>query len=213
MNNIFLLVRPDYDLTTAYLSYWCNNIIDYCNKNNIKYKDFKNRDISKEDVEKFLKKQIPSLIMFNCHGSEKCLQGVNESILVKEGDNDFLFNNKITYARSCKSAIELGGSIGKQGCFIGYKDDFIFPIDTNKTSIPLRDNLAGPVLEVSNGIIINLLKGKTAGESYNKIQELSIKRFYEIAHSDAEEAVFPILWALMSNKENRVLIGNPETKF
>jgi len=160
MNNIFLLVRPAYDLTTAYLNYWCKDIVDYCAKRNIKYKDFKDRNVLKKDIEKFLRKKKPSLVMFNCHGGECSLYGANNSVLIREGDNDFLLNGKITYARSCRAALKLGKNIGNKGCFIGYKDDFIFPINTNKSATPLRDNLAAPVLKISNNIILNLLKGK-----------------------------------------------------
>ena len=66
-----LITRPNHDVTTSYLSAWSKKIIEAARNRNIDVIDLHDRRANSEEVEQFIMKKEPELIIFNGHGSEK----------------------------------------------------------------------------------------------------------------------------------------------
>ena len=204
---MLFVTRPDHDTSNYYLYLWSKEIIDLCKTMGNKVIDLKGKRANKKEVVGILSKKSPELLFFNGHGSETEIYGYNDEVLIKLKDNHQLICNKIVYARSCQSAKELGKEVANNGgTYIGYVGDFMFPVDSNKSSTPLKDKLAAPVLEASNEVMINLVKGKSPKEAYDKSQKRSLELFYKLAHSEVPIFINPTLWALISNRQNQVLL-------
>ncbi len=70
-----LITRPNHDTTTAYLSKWSEHLINAAKKRGIPCSDFKGQKAAREEVEKFLAKQNPALVVLNGHGSDDAVCG------------------------------------------------------------------------------------------------------------------------------------------
>ena len=163
-----LITRPRYELVTHYLYFWSQIIIDEAKQRNISVIDLDKEKATKNKVESYLKKQQPTIVIFNGHGNDTCVTGQDEESLIESGKNSHLLKDKIVYMRSCDSGKILGPQVIKEGAkaFIGYKELFRFWTDNNFIQKPLKDTFAQPFFETSNQVALSLIKGKTAEESH-----------------------------------------------
>jgi len=102
-----------------------------------------------------IKKLDYNMIVFNGHGSPKSILGHKNEKIISADENHYLLKDRIIYARSCWSVMELGEKCvrgNKNGCFIGYRIPFMFIIDTTRATNPLKDNTARIFFETSNFI-------------------------------------------------------------
>lgn len=198
----FLITRPNHDLVTNYLYYWTEKIVKEALSKNISLYDLKKKKANRRILNSYIKKNNPQILLFNGHGDEERIGGIDDQILVGVKDNENILIGRIIYARSCKSAKRLGISCVKKGAkaFIGYKDDFILISKQEKATKPLTDKIAGYFLQPSNLVILALLKGNSPIDSHKRSQEDSIKKMKYLMSGKAskdEEALIPFLWRNM----------------
>ena len=142
-----LITLPNYDDATSYLFCYTKEIIDFADQKGIFTIKLSRPRLTKENMEKSIAKQEPKLVLFNAHGDDKTIYGDKimgeEEYLVKEGENHYLLEGRIIYARACYAAASLGKACTKNsGCFIGYSTPFSFWIDEKWSANPLKDQTA-----------------------------------------------------------------------
>ena len=130
--------------------------------------------------------------MFNGHGSPTVITGHNNETILEYGNNEILVKNRLVYALSCDSASKLGLGCKRNNvkAFIGYGLPFMFIIDSNRSTSPLKDEFAAPFFRVSNSIPLGLLKGNSISEAIKKadtqlekeVEYLKTHYTFEAAH-------------------------------
>ena len=173
MNKILLVTRPQYDETTNYLYYFAEQVINEAQKRNFKILDLAGEKANCKDFSGRIRKINPDLIFFNGHGSPTSIAGHNDEILMSVDKNVSLLNNKIVYALSCGSAKKLGQCAIDNGArsFIGYKENFIFMHERDKSAKPLQDKTARLFFEPSNLVVTTLIKDNTPKDAFNRSQK------------------------------------------
>jgi hypothetical protein len=203
-----ILLRPNYDTTTAYLHEWSAIIKNFAETKGLDIFDLSHLKATHKTFISYLQKNNSSLIIFNCHGSSTALFGHNNEILLSSKDSSMV-KDKTIYARSCQAGSNLGLVLVKQGvkAFIGYKRDFIFPFDTNKTTTPLRDDVCKPIFECSNKIAFTLIKGGTPQDAHSRSMDAYdywIRHYIDDHSIEAPQIIRCLLW----NQMNQVCIEN-----
>jgi hypothetical protein len=213
--NRFLITRPDFDLTTEYLSQWSLPILDFALKKNITFSKLDGSKANKAEVAKFLTKQDHKLIILNGHGTDESICGQNREDIIKAGENSNLLKSRIVYAVSCSSSQVLGRKCVEEGClsYIGYNDEFTFIIDNRRSTTPLKDKLAESFMIPSNEVSLSLLDGKTTGEAYKKSQDSFDKEINKLANSETEPGSETMLFALLWDKEIQEILGDNGARF
>lgn len=210
-----LITRPDHDITTRYLSAWSKKIIEVAGRKNIQVLDLKRQKASLSELKSRIKKMDPSLVILNGHGSENCVTGYENKILVKAGDNEKLLESRIVYAVSCRSAKELGSKSIKAGAltYIGYTGDFIFCHDTRKIARPLDDKTVRLFLEPSNQVSISLIKGNTTQDSTNRSKQFFWRNIQKLLSSEGTAETNQYAKYLWWNMKHQVCLGDQEVCF
>jgi hypothetical protein len=210
-----IVVRPEYELTTRYISAWADEIIDFAEEKKIEVVNLDKEKATRKEFEGRLKKlKETRLIFINGHGGEDCILGQDHQILLKEDDNDDLLAGKITYALSCQSAKKLGQKVSKyeKTVYIGYVDEFIFLLDSRYASKPLLDPKAKPFMEASNQVMRSLLKGNTAKESSMKSKNRFWTNFIKLASSAADPDSLQAMQFLRWDRMHQVCLGDKKAK-
>ncbi len=208
--NYVLITRPKFDDTTAYLFSWSSKIIDFLQKTHFNLIDLKESKANRKSVESVLLKKSPELVIFNGHGISSTIRGHNNEILI-DAKNSHLLKLKIIYSVSCNSAKTLGVKIaGDYTTFIGYKNEFLFLIDTTKSCTPEKDEIAKPFMESSNQLSISLLKGKTVRESYEDTKRKYTDWIIHYAANESLPEASSIISCLIWDRENLVLLGSED---
>lgn len=213
MERGIIITLPRHDDVTDYISQFSRSIIKEADKKNVNVKTIKDKEVNKKDFEKVVKKLDYNMIIFNGHGSDKCIYGYKNKILIECDVNDNLLNKKITYARVCNAGATLGEKYikDKHGCFIGYKLPFMFYINTNRISKPLSDHTAELFIEPSNLIPISLIKGNTAIEAHESSKTAILKNINKVLRNKDKEH-YLIAEALWNNYVGQVILGNESIK-
>jgi len=209
-----LITRPNHDKVTSYLFSWSKSILEEEYPKDIEFLRVEEKDVTKEKVESYLKKQNPKVVLFNGHGNDNLICGYQDQPIIETGKNEDLLKGKVVYAISCSSAKGLGVSAVKEGAetFIGYEQDFVMFTDANRETTPLKDHIAESFIKPSNRLSISLLKGNTAKESSNKSKEefkKEIRKYLtESSFNGSERLAMGLLW----NMNSQVVLGNEEAK-
>lgn len=215
MDKLILVTRPKYDDGTEYLSAYASEILKEAKSLNIEVKDFEGIRANRREVEKYLNIKKPNLFFLNGHGNENEICGHNDEIIFSLS-NVFILKDKITYARACFAALNLGTHAVKdsKGCFIGYIYPFSFWIDNKRSATPLKDKTASFYLTPSNEIILSLLKGKTAKESDERSRKIMIDNMRKILVMEQrnEPGATGMLQILWGNYDGQVVLGNEEAR-
>lgn len=212
--NKCLITRPNHDKVTSYLFNWSKEIINFQYPNEIQFLDLKESSANRQNVESYLEKQNPRLVLFNGHGSDTSIFGYKDEVLIEMDKNEELLKDKIVYSLSCSSAKELGVSAVKKGTesFIGYKDSFVMYTDSEREATPLKDNIASSFIKPSIRLSISLSKGNSAQEASDKSKEefkKEIRKFFSSSSIDgAERIAIALLWDM----NNQVVLGNKDAK-
>lgn len=100
-------------------------------------------------------------------------------------ESSYLLKETITFARACNSLVKLGPEAVKNGCksFVGYRKKFWILRWHKTTCKPLKDVAAKPVMECSNIVAIELIKGKTVKEAVKKSHERADELMDELIYS------------------------------
>ena len=213
MNKILLITRPKDDSTVRYLFYWSKKILELAKERGIDVLNLEEKRANRKEVESMLEKRQPLLVFFNGHGNDSQITGHNNEVLLAVGENEELLISKIVYALSCRSGKKLGYESVNKGAlgYIGYDDDFVFIIEENKISQPLKDETAGLFLEPSNQIIISLIKGYSIEDSHKKSKRAFRDSAIKVASSESfENYLIPyLLWDM----QHQVCLGDKEAFF
>ena len=128
MSKIILITRPNHDLTTNYLYFWSEAVINITEKHNLTILDLNKNKANKKNFDSYIKNKHPNFIFLNGHGSETEITGYDNEVLIDSSDNKAMVTASIIYARSCDSGKILGKVLvdNGAGAFIGYKRKFVF---------------------------------------------------------------------------------------
>lgn len=215
MNKCFLITRPEHDDTTHYLSKWGEKTIGFAACRGVKVLDLFRKKADKENVESYIKKNDPSLIVFNGHGNNDVVAGDENKAVIKAGENEALLKSRIVYAISCRSAKELGPKSIKAGAkaYLGYDDDFIFVYNPGRITNPLNDATAGLFLNSSNELITSLIKGNSAGEAYERSQKHFKENIGKLLTSESSKDAGILVRYLWWDCKHQVCLGEKESVF
>jgi len=201
-----LITRPRYELVTHYLYHWSEGIVVEAKKRIAKVIDLQNEKANRKNVESYLDKQKPELVIMNGHGSEDCITGQDEEVLIEAGENSHLLKDKVVFMRSCDSGKILGPQAMREGCtaFIGYAELFRFWTNENMVKDPLKDSYARPFFETSNQVALSLIKGKSVREAHEESRKMYEKTLGQLLTSDAENSF--VASDLIWNMHNQVCL-------
>jgi len=201
MANTLLVTRPFYDPTTSYLHYWNLNIIDTAKRKSMKVIDLDSKRANKKELTSVIEKVRPSLVLLNGHGNDNMILGQDGEILIKVGENEYILNNCLIYALSCKSAKVLGPSSIKAGAkaYIGYVEDFIFFVENDYSTRPQSDPIAGLFLKPTNIIVESLIKGHAAGKAEENGRREFNKNIQSVLSSKSSEGYLArfLIWDMI----------------
>ncbi|MBP9864066.1 hypothetical protein KBC54_01275 [Patescibacteria group bacterium] len=211
---MMIITRPEHDPTTRYISAWSEAVIEAAKSANYQCVDLYREKANRKDFEGRVEKLDPELVVLQGHGNEECVTGHDDEPLVTLGDNDELLAGRVTYAVSCDAAKELGQKVAQNAgsTFIGYDDKFVFVQQHEKWHRPLEDDRAKPFMEMSNQVPLGLLKGRSAGEAYQRSQEVGKTHLRRLmASSSNPDALFDArhLWW---NLKHQVCLGDESRK-
>ena len=209
-----LITLPKHDLVTTYVSEWSDRVIKTAQKNGINPIIISGSSVTRSEVEKMINERNPKFLDFNGHGSDTIIAGYKNEPLIVLGENEQLLMKRVVHSFTCNSARTLGRNCGS-GVFIGYASKFFLSMNRFSTTKPLKDNYAGPVLESALEVPVQLVKGKTAKEAYDKSQEKyqkMIDKYTLSSYKYTTEELTLILPVLEWNKKCQVLHGNGDIK-
>ena len=209
-----LITQPNSDKVTSYLFHFGKEILKENYLLKIQFMNLEGDKVNKINVESYLKKQDPKIVLFNGHGNDWTICGYKDSDLIMMNENEELLKDKIVYSLSCSSAAKLGKSAVLKGTktFIGYSDSFMIYTDSEREATPLKDNIAASFLKPSNKLSISLLNGKSAEESSKKSREEFQKETKKYITGKLFEGSERIAMALLWNMDNQVVLGDEEAK-
>lgn len=193
-----LITRPLYELTTHYLFYWNEKIIDLAKRKGYKVLDLHTKRANKKTFTSYVKNRRPKFILLNGHGSSDLVTGQDNEVIIKVGDNEELLIDKIVYALSCKTGQILGPKSVQAGAvsYIGYKEDFNFWGNSTYSARLLSDPRAKLFFNPSNQIGISLLKGHTVEYACKKAKSAFLKSIQKlVVTNSSDQFVIPdLLW-------------------
>ncbi len=213
MNKILLITRPKHDPIVRYLFHWSKKIIELAREKSVAVLNLEGERANYKEVESMLQKKEPSLVFFNGHGGDDCIKGHNDEVLLGVGKNEELLVSKIVYALSCRSGKQLGHESIKKGAlgYIGYDDDFVFVVDPDKISEPLRDETAELFLEPSNQIMVSLIKGHSIEDSHQRSKKAFRESAIKVASSESHNNY--LIPYLLWDMQHQVCLGNRDVSF
>lgn len=168
--------------------------------------------MNKQNFEKRIKKQRPSFVFFNGHGTkESFLDNCGKEFL--DLNSVSILKDTITFARSCDSLKKLGVKAVERGCksFLGYRQKFWVARLHEMASRPMKDPVARPILEGSNIIAERLLKKKTVKEAVSASHEHATEVILELI-SSRDPYTSPTLAAIVHNDSSLGFEGDSLAK-
>ncbi|MFA4887309.1 MAG: hypothetical protein WC595_03795 [Candidatus Nanoarchaeia archaeon] len=208
-----IVIRMNHDLQTGDLYAFTVPVIKLAEQKGYTVTILENEEVSETNLRKRIRTRRPSFIFFNGHGSAEALYDAHlkEFINLKSAD---VFKDTITFTRACDALSKLGReAVKKYGCiaFIGYKKKFFIARANNTTCKPLQDPIIQPILESSNVVANELLKGKTVEEAVFASRKASADQILKLIYSKEPLAVAS-LQALMYNDMSLDFEGEAESK-
>lgn len=203
-----LFVCPAHDDVTAYLFFFCKQLVKESEDRGFKTIFKQKEDSKKEIVASVINKGNPAFVMFNGHGSPTLVCGHNDEILILLGQNEGLLKGRITYSLSCSSASGLGKEVGDENTtFIGYTEEFAVGMDTKSQAAVKHDQRAKLFLEPSNFLVQSLLKGNSVAEAVEKAKD-AMKKNISLLKTDSSPDAKDYLPYLFNNYLSLCAFGN-----
>lgn len=204
-----MVIRTNHDTQTNYLYTWTAELIKKAEEKQFKITLLEGENITLKNLKGKIKARRPAFIFFNGHGSSTSLYDNNKKPFV-DTKSSGVFKNTVVFTRACDCLKELGVSAIKTGCFafVGYMNKFWIARIRRRECQPLKDNVAKPVLECSNIIVKELIKGKTVEEAVQKSHIKSAERILELIYSK-EPTAFATLQAIVANDASLDFLGEP----
>lgn len=209
-----LMTLPRSDDVTEYLFVFSQPIIRACNKKGIKIRPLIQDNATRDKFESMVGSLDYKVIIFNGHGHPNCILGHKNEELIKLGENESILKDRITYSRTCWSVLGVGKKCienSKRGCFIGYKIPFMFFMDSNWLTNPIKDNTAKVFFDTSNKTALGLIKGRTTQEAHDNSKRSMLKEMNKALKKKDKDskAIAQILW---NNYCGQELLGNPNAR-
>ena len=207
-----IIIRTNHDIPTSYLYESTKEIIGEATKRGFRIAKLEGDDISLKNLKGKIKAIKPKFIFFNGHGSSVSLYDNNKKSFVDTASSE-VFKDTVTFTRACNCLKELGPYAIKNGChaFIGYKNKFWIARNHKRTCQPLKDKVAKPILECSNVIAKELIKGKTVKDAVQKSYETSANYIMELIFS--KEPLAPAsLQAVVANDSSLGFEGDASAR-
>jgi hypothetical protein len=203
-----IIIRTKHDTQTNYLYQWSEKVIAEALDRNYKVDKIEGAGITEQNLRSRIKNRKPRIIFFNGHGSSTGMINNKKEEFINLHSAD-VFSGTITFTRACDCLSELGPEAIKRGCiaFIGYKRQFWIARTHKWECLPLKDPVAKPILEGSNVIMTELLKGKTVEESVKKTHEFANKSIMDLVYSK-EPLAFASLQAVIANDSSLGFAGD-----
>lgn len=194
-----IIIRTNHDIQTHYLYAWSEYLIKEAERRDFNVVKIEGKDITEEIVRSRIKNRKPNFIFFNGHGDSTSLFNNDKKPFININSSD-IFEETITFARACDCLEGLGKSAVKKGCraFIGYKRKFWIVRHHKYECRPLKDEIAKPILECSNVVAEELIKGKTVDQAVKKSHEKSADYILKLIYSKEPLAVAS-LQAIVAN--------------
>jgi hypothetical protein len=202
-----LITRPNFDVVTSYFHFWGGDVLKLARAESISIMDLEGPKATRDNVDSYLTRNHPSLVLLNGHGSPSSIAGHKNETLV-DVDTARMLNGTIIYTISCSAAKELGPEVIRKGgiAFIGYEEDFGFTVDLTRDANPAKDHLAEPFMRASNAVSEQLLKGDTVRDACQKSQLVFNEEIRRHAVSDAQpenKAIrFWLFWDMIYQKSH-----------
>lgn len=214
MEKNLLITRPENDDATYYLSKWSEKLIKEAGNRGIRIIDLWRKKANRKRFIGTVKKSGPKLLFLNGHGNVDIVSGHNQEVILTVEDR-VIIDNKIIYARSCRSGKVLGSVLTNQSAatYLGYKEDFWLGYHPEKISKPLEDERAALFLEPSNYIVHSLLKGHSAKDAHNKSKMLFAKNIEKLLIAGPKDENYGCRVALYWDMMNQVCLGNQNATF
>lgn len=203
-----LLIRTRHDLATEYTFAWSELILKEAEEKGIEITTVGGEEINFQNLSKRIEKIKPKFIFFNGHGSKNSFyDDKNQTLIGLESSS--MLRDTVTFARSCETLAELGPEAVKRGCrvFVGYNKKFLIPRWHTKTCKPLQDPVAKPVMECSNIVASELIRGKSVAEAVEKSHLEMAKAAERYIYSEDPHAS-AILFALSNNNSSLGFCGD-----
>jgi len=214
MKTGILMTLPRSDDVTEYLFVFSQPIIRACNKKRIRIKTLIQNNATRDKFESIIGRLNYNTIIFNGHGYPNSILGHKNVELIKLGENESILKDRITYSRTCWSVLGIGKKCienSKKGCFIGYNIPFMFFMDSNWTTNPVKDNTAKVFFDTSNKIALALIKGNTTQEAHDNSKKSMLKEINKALKKKDKDskAIAQVLW---NNYCGQKLLGNQNAR-
>lgn len=214
IEGVLVSTRPDSDTATLYASYWVGVTLRILESLGKRVIDLQGEYANKSELLNALDSWNPLLFWGVGHGNETQFAGQNTIIMLEKDIDESYFVNRVIHLTSCLTGA-FGGlldSMVKSGATsaIGYSVELVVGIDT--PNFPVDDPMnkaTQSFLEPDCQIEVSLAKGKTLAEAFVDSDDKSnewIEYWRASGHPDADV----IIWALISNRDNKVLYGLPQ---
>lgn len=204
-----LITRPNYDQTTSYLHHWSQALIDNATSKGAKVIDIAGPKVTRKEFESRIKKMIPDLMLLNGHGASDRLAGQDHEVILDK-DNAEITKGSLVYALSCDSAAQLGPTAVTKGTksYIGYRENFIFWTERDKSTQPLKDKSAELFLRPAFSVSKALLKGNTASVAISRARREFDKSIAMASSSDVQSDFSSYVRFLLWDKIHLTYSGN-----
>ncbi len=203
-----LATRPDFELTTKYISSWASKVLEFAREKEVVVFDLAKEKANRQELETVVREQSPDFVFLNGHGDYDKVCGQDNECLIEADDNAEILSGKIVYALSCRSADTLGKRAVEKGAlaYIGYIEDFIFLFDEKQKDFPLQDKIAQLFLEPSNQVAFSLLAGSSAKEASENSKESFLANVKKMLTSEAPKEQKGIVRYLLWDRRHQVCL-------
>ena len=194
-----IVVRTNHDPVTYCLYHWTKPLLDLAEKKRFDVVSIEGEQVTGENIRSRVSKRNPGFFFFNGHGSVSSMYGNRSEEVIGLDDAD-IFTDRVVFARACDCLVKLGKEAVNKGCksFIGYNKKFWILSLNEMATRPLQDPLTKPIMENSNLVVEELIKGRTVKESVDKGHEHAAKLILDLAFSD-DPYKSPALAAIVNN--------------
>lgn len=211
MNRVLLVTLPRHDKGTEYLFAWSKPVLDAAKEKGWTVHLSEGKNANPFEVHSRLTKHKIDFVFFNGHGNESQMFGHDFEVIMDE-ESAGLLKNRVVFARACNCISKLGETAVQNGCsaFVGYSNKFWFPRINKYELTPIKDEAAKPVLEVSNAVALEILKGATISKAVEASKVKASKEILKLVLSE-EPYARASLRALIQNNGCLEFKGNAET--
>ncbi len=207
-----IIIRANHDRPTNYLYDWSKEVIELAETKNMKVTKVENAEMTEKILRDRINIEKPEFIFFNGHGNATSMLNNKGEAFISTKSSD-VFKDMIVFARACNCLVELGKNSVSKGCraFVGYRKSFWVVHDHVRDCSPLKDRIAKPIMDSSNAVAKEIIKGKTVTQAIFKSNQLTADFMIELMHS-SEPFAKATLYAMIVNDASLGFKGDPEAR-